>query len=28
VLLKGFAAETLFMTIDEVLMPVDKPDGQ
>ncbi len=28
VLLKGFAAETLFMTIDEVLMRVDKPDGQ
>ena len=28
VLLKGYAAETLFMTIDQVLMRVDKPDGQ
>jgi DNA-binding NarL/FixJ family response regulator len=28
VLLKGFAAETLFMTIDEVLIRVDKPDEQ
>ena len=27
VLLKGFAAETLFMTIDEALMRVDKLDG-
>jgi hypothetical protein len=25
VLLKGFAAETLFTTIDEVLMRADKP---
>ena len=28
VLLKGYAAETLFMTIDQVLMRVDKPDEQ
>ena len=28
VLLKGFAAETLFLTIDEVLMRVGKPNEQ
>jgi DNA-binding NarL/FixJ family response regulator len=28
VLLEGFAAETLFMTIDELLMCIDKPDEQ
>jgi DNA-binding NarL/FixJ family response regulator len=28
VLLKGFAAETLFTTIDEVLMHGNKPDGR
>jgi len=28
VLLKGFATETLFTTIDEVLVRIDRPSGQ